>query len=66
MRDQRFSSGSKLLRSLSQIMPAVNYRRVFSPKVVNELTVGYSRFRFFLLQSQAGIDPPPFGQECLR
>ena len=45
---------------------AVNYRRVFSPKVVNELTVGYSRFRFLfsLRESQAGIDPPPFGQEC--
>ena len=45
---------------------AVNYRRVFSPKVVNELTVGYSRFRFFfsLRESQVGIDPPPFGQEC--
>ena len=45
---------------------AVNYRRVFSPKVVNELTVGYSRFRFLfsLRESQVGIDPPPFGQEC--
>ena len=45
---------------------AINYRRVFSPKVVNELTVGYSRFRFFfsLRESQAGIDPPPYGQEC--
>jgi Carboxypeptidase regulatory-like domain len=45
---------------------AVNYRRIFSPNVVNEFTVGYSRFRFFfsLRESQAGIDPPPFGQEC--
>ncbi|HEY2963243.1 MAG TPA: TonB-dependent receptor [Pyrinomonadaceae bacterium] len=45
---------------------AINYRRVFSPNVVNEFTVGYSRFRFFfsLRESQAGIDPPPFGQEC--
>lgn len=45
---------------------AINYRRVFSPKVVNEFTGGYSRFRFLfsLRESQEGIDPPPFGQEC--
>jgi Carboxypeptidase regulatory-like domain/TonB dependent receptor-like, beta-barrel len=45
---------------------AVSYRRVFSPTVVNEFTAGYSRFRFFfsLRESQADIDPPPFGQEC--
>ena len=45
---------------------AVNYRRIISPKVVNEFTAGYSRFRFFfsLRESQADIEPPPFGQEC--
>ncbi|HSE34438.1 MAG TPA: carboxypeptidase regulatory-like domain-containing protein [Pyrinomonadaceae bacterium] len=45
---------------------AINYRRVFSPKIVNEFTAGYSRFRFLfsLRESQEGIDPPPFGQEC--
>jgi hypothetical protein len=45
---------------------AVSYRRTISPKVVNEFTAGYSRFRFFfsLRESQADIEPPPFGQEC--
>ncbi|HEU4477596.1 MAG TPA: TonB-dependent receptor [Pyrinomonadaceae bacterium] len=45
---------------------AINYRRIISPKVVNEFTAGYSRFRFFfsLRESQADIEPPPFGQEC--
>ncbi len=45
---------------------AVSYRRVFSPKLVNEFIAGYSRFRFFfsLRESQVGIEPPPYGQEC--
>ncbi len=45
---------------------ALSYRRVLSPKLVNEFTTGYSRFRFFfsLLESQVGVDPPPYGQEC--
>ncbi len=45
---------------------AVSYRRVLSPKLVNEFTAGYSRFRFFfsLRESQVGVEPPPFGQEC--
>ena len=45
---------------------AISYRHVFSPRLVNEFTTGYSRFRFFfsLRESQVGVDPPPYGQEC--
>ncbi len=45
---------------------AVSYRRVFSSQLVNEFTAGYSRFRFFfsLRESQVGVEPPPYGQEC--
>lgn len=46
---------------------AISYRRVFSPRLVNEFTVGYSRFRFrFDLReaNKTGADPPPYAQEC--
>jgi hypothetical protein len=45
---------------------AISYRRVLSPTLVNEFTTGYSRFHFFfsLRESQKGIEPPPYGQEC--
>jgi hypothetical protein len=42
---------------------AVSYRRVFSPRVVNELTVGYARFGFLFTQGEANPswpDVPPF------
>jgi hypothetical protein len=32
---------------------AVSYRRVFSPRVVNELTFGYARFGFLFTQGEA-------------
>ena len=47
---------------------ALSYRHVFSPQLVNDFTVGYSRFQFFfsLLESQVarGVTPPPYAQEC--
>lgn len=47
---------------------ALSYRRVFSPRLVNEFTTGYSRFRFVFLLTEVnragGIEPPPYGQEC--
>ena len=42
---------------------AIGYRRVFSPRVVNELTVGYARFEFLFTQGEADPrfpDVPPF------
>src|SRR2546423_9210414 len=42
---------------------ALSYRRVFSPRVVNELTVGYARFGFIFTQGEANPkwpDVPPF------
>ncbi len=42
---------------------AISYRRVFSPRVVNELTVGYARFGFLFTQGEANPawpDVPPF------
>jgi len=42
---------------------AVSYRRVFSPRVVNELTFGYARFGFLFTQGEANPawpDVPPF------
>ncbi|HSB27238.1 MAG TPA: TonB-dependent receptor, partial [Pyrinomonadaceae bacterium] len=42
---------------------AVGYRRVISPRVVNELTVGYGRFGFLFTQGEANPlwpDVPPF------
>lgn len=42
---------------------AVSYRRVISPRVVNELTVGYARFIFLFTQGEANPnwpDVPPF------
>jgi hypothetical protein len=42
---------------------AVSYRRVFSPRVVNELTAGYARFNFLFTQGEANPafpDVPPF------
>ena len=42
---------------------AVSYRRVFSPRVVNELTFGYGRFGFLFTQGEANPkwpDVPPY------
>lgn len=42
---------------------AVSYRHVFSPRVVNELTVGFSRFIFLFTQGEANPsfpNVPPF------
>jgi hypothetical protein len=42
---------------------AASYRRVFSPRVVNELTVGFARFGFLFTQGEANPDwpnVPPF------
>lgn len=42
---------------------AVSYRRVISPRVVNELTAGYGRFGFLFTQGEANPawpDVPPF------
>src|SRR6266576_2040054 len=42
---------------------ALSYRRVLSPRVVNELTVGYGRFGFLFTQGEANPkwpDIPPF------
>jgi hypothetical protein len=37
---------------------AVSYRRVISPRVVNEVTVGFSRFMFLFTQGEANPDFP--------
>src|SRR2546422_2552704 len=42
---------------------ALSYRRVISPRIVNELTVGYARFGFLFSQGEANPkwpDVPPF------
>jgi hypothetical protein len=42
---------------------AISYRRVFSSRVVNELTVGYARFGFLFTQGEANPawpDNPPY------
>lgn len=42
---------------------AISYRRVISPRMVNELTVGYGRFGFLFTQGEANPawpDVPPF------
>ena len=44
---------------------AINYRRVFSPRVINSLTMGFSRFIFLFTQGEAdkrfpGIPPYDF------
>jgi len=42
---------------------AISYRRVISPRVVNELTMGYARFGFLFTQGEANPkwpDVPPF------
>jgi len=52
---------------------AISYRRVFSPRWVNEYTMGFSRFRFTFGLAEANMlpgyekqppFPPPYGQEC--
>jgi hypothetical protein len=42
---------------------AISYRRVFSPRVINEFTTGYARFLFLFTQGEANPafpDVPPF------
>jgi hypothetical protein len=42
---------------------AINYRRVISPYITNEVTVGYARFQFLFTQGEANPDfpnVPPF------
>ena len=52
---------------------AISYRRVFSPRWVNEFTMGFSRFRYTFPLAEANMltgyekqpaFPPPYGQEC--
>lgn len=49
---------------------AISYRRVFSPRLVNEFTTGFSRFNFFFTWGESNPDfgdftkVPPYGQEC--
>jgi hypothetical protein len=50
---------------------ALSYRRVFSPKVVNEFTTGFSYFKFTFTFGESNpnfADPtkdPPWAQECI-
>ena len=63
-RPQVFPTGPALgevFRRTSNL--AASYRRVISPRVVNELTVGYARFGFLFTQGEANPDwpnVPPF------
>ncbi len=47
---------------------AVSYRRVISPRLVNEFTTGFSQFNFLFSLTESntklGVQPPPYGQEC--
>jgi len=45
---------------------AISYRSVLSPRLVNDFTTGYSRFRFFfsLSESNPTAFNPPYGQNC--
>ncbi len=46
---------------------SVNERHVFSPSMVNELTIGFSRFRFDfpMAENNPPSQPPlPYGQDC--
>lgn len=46
---------------------AASYRRVISPRAVNEFTAGFSRFNFLfnLREANPNADAiPPYGQEC--
>ncbi len=46
---------------------AVSFRRVISPRTVNEFTAGFSRFNFRFNLREANPNPdaiPPYGQEC--
>lgn len=58
-RPQVFPSGPPLgevYRRTSNL--AISYRRVISPRIVNELTVGYARFGFLFTQGEANPDWP--------
>jgi hypothetical protein len=58
-RPQVFPSGPPLgevYRRTSNL--AISYRRVISPRVVNELTMGYARFGFLFTQGEANPDWP--------
>ena len=63
-RPQVYPSGPPLgevFRRTSNL--AISYRRVISPRVVNELTMGYARFGFLFTQGEANPtwpDVPPF------
>lgn len=37
---------------------AISYRRVFSPRVINEFTTGFARFKFLFTQGEANPDFP--------
>src|SRR5260370_8151602 len=56
-----FPPEGEVFRGTSNL--ALSYRRVISPRVVNELTVGYARFGFLFSQGEANPafpDIPPF------
>lgn len=49
---------------------ALSYRAVLSPRLVNEFTTGFNRFRFFFTWGESNPNfgdftkVPPYGQEC--
>jgi len=60
-----FNPLGEVFRSTQSL--AVSYRAVLSPRIVNEYTMGYSRFNFFFSLAEsnlAGGPTVPYGQEC--
>ncbi|MDQ6652607.1 MAG: TonB-dependent receptor, partial [Acidobacteriota bacterium] len=56
-----FPPQGEVFRTTSNL--ALSYRRVFSPRIINELTAGYARFVFLFTQGEANPafpDVPPF------
>ncbi len=56
-----FPPQGEVFRTTSNL--ALSYRRVFSPRVINELTMGYARFIFLFTQGEANPafpDVPPY------
>lgn len=47
---------------------AISYRHMFSPQMVNEFTVGFSRFQFWFPQREValaqGVTPLDYAQDC--
>src|SRR5262245_29340824 len=51
-----FPPRGEVFRSTKNL--AIGYRRVFSPQIVNELTMGFARFVFLFTQGEANPDFP--------